>query len=74
MFIIYIKPHCKYSINAVKLLVRNKLSHKIVLINNQETQHHIKIFHNFFTFPQIFYKNKFIGGYDDLQIYISKFD
>jgi glutaredoxin len=73
MFIIYIKPHCKYSNDAVKLVVRKKLSHQIILINNEKKQNQIKIKNNYFTFPQVFYNNTFIGGYDNLRAYVVHF-
>lgn len=70
MFIIYIKPNCTYSMKALKLIVKKRLSHKIITIQSEEQRNVIKRKHNFYTFPQIFYHSTFIGGYDNLRTYI----
>lgn len=84
IFIIFYSPHCRFCINAMKLLKDNNLSFKSYNINHiknglQRLLHYLnthKIITQFNekhkTIPIIFYNGKFIGGFSDLALYLDK--
>ena len=63
---IYILKDCPWSKRAVRLLNSLSIPYEDILIDNDESFQKImaKSSHN--TFPQIFFDNKFFGGYDEL--------
>ncbi len=82
MFIIYYKSTCPYSRNALSLLQQKKVEFKgydvgkridgkekaiSCFLSNKELQFP----DTFSTVPMIFYKGKFIGGFDKLNEYFS---
>ncbi len=63
---IYILPDCPWSKRALKLLDSLDIKYNYYLINSDEEYKKISTRTSFNTFPQIFIKNKFIGGYSEL--------
>jgi len=64
---IYTKDFCPYCITAINLLERQKADYQeINLTNDPEKLEKLKNETNFYTVPQIFIGNEFIGGCDDL--------
>ncbi|NLW23917.1 MAG: glutaredoxin 3 [Clostridia bacterium] len=64
---IYTKDFCPYCIKAINLLERKKADYQeINLTNDPEKLEKLKNETNFYTVPQIFIGNEFIGGCDDL--------
>ncbi len=63
---IYILPDCPLSKRALKLLDSYKIKYNSYLITGDDEFKKISNRTSFNTFPQIFIKNKFIGGYFDL--------
>ena len=73
---------CQYSLNSVSLLheleLKSKKSlSKIYIINDKHTNKKKQILHNFLlektdnpknytTYPRVFYRGKFMGGYEEL--------
>ena len=62
----YILRGCPWFKRAIRLLNSLSITHKVTLIDNDESFQKImtKSGHN--TFPQIFLNNKFFGGYDEV--------
>tara|TARA_Y100001968_G_C19342540_1_gene710283 strand:- start:457 stop:1068 length:612 start_codon:yes stop_codon:yes gene_type:complete len=63
---IYILPDCPWSKRALKLLDSNNIKYNYFLINSDDEFKKINNRTSFNTFPQIFIKNEFIGGYSEL--------
>jgi predicted DNA-binding protein with PD1-like motif/glutaredoxin len=63
---VYILKDCPWSKRAIRLLNSLSIPYEVTLIDNDEAFQKImaKSSHN--TFPQIFFDNKFFGGYDEL--------
>jgi glutaredoxin len=88
LFTVYTKSKCLYCIKAKYLLVDRGFSPLIVdcdeYLANEETKEKFITFINrrmkdavlneYRTFPMIFYKEKFIGGYNDLFKYFYDID
>lgn len=83
LFIIFYSPWCKYSTDAIQLLHNNNKSYKgynidkikggigellFCLSDKSNITYYNK---NHKTRPIIFYKGKFIGGYDNLKNYLG---
>lgn len=63
---IYILPDCPWSKRALKLLDSFDIKYNYHLINSDDEYKKISNRTSFNTFPQIFIKNEFIGGYSEL--------
>ena len=63
---IYVLPDCPWSKRALKLLDSYHIQYDHFLINSDEEFEKIRNRTSFNTFPQIFIRNKFIGGYSEL--------
>ncbi len=63
---IYVLPDCPWSNRALKLLESFDIKYNYNLISNDEEFKKISDITSINTFPQIFIKNKFIGGYSEL--------
>tara|TARA_Y100001968_G_C19203506_1_gene641142 strand:+ start:206 stop:817 length:612 start_codon:yes stop_codon:yes gene_type:complete len=63
---IYVLPDCPWSKRAMRLLEANSIKYNFYTITNNEE--FLKISNRTYinTFPQIFIKNEFIGGYSEL--------
>lgn len=81
-FVLYTKSDCRYCELAKQLLLDEGYGYEIVMCDNflkddrdgflerMET----KIGYSYKTFPMIFYKDNFIGGYTELVKEIEKMD
>ncbi len=63
---IYVLPNCPWSKRAIKLLESHNIIYNSYLITNDEEFKKISNKSSSLTFPQIFIKNRFIGGYSEL--------
>ena len=63
---IYVLPDCPWSKRALDLLDSYQIKYNSYLITNDMEFKKISNITSINTFPQIFIKNKFIGGYSDL--------
>ena len=63
---IYVLPDCPWSKRALKLLDSYNIKYNYYMINNDDDFKKISNRTSFNTFPQIFIKNEFIGGYSEL--------
>tara|TARA_B100000700_G_scaffold80600_1_gene90791 strand:+ start:875 stop:1486 length:612 start_codon:yes stop_codon:yes gene_type:complete len=63
---IYVLPNCPWSKRAIKLLDSHDIKYNYYLITSDEEFRSISNRTALNTFPQIFIKNKFIGGYSEL--------
>ena len=63
---IYILPDCPWSKRALKLLDSFHIKYNSYLITNDEEFNQISKKTSISTFPQIFIKDRFIGGYTEL--------
>ena len=71
MFIVFGKNNCVYCTKTKETLIKQKLNFDIKNIDSeQETIDNLKKTTNHNTFPFIFHKDNFIGGYTDLLRYI----
>ena len=71
---IYILPDCPWSKKALKLLDSYHLKYNSHIITNDEEFNEISNITSISTFPQIFIKNEFIGGYSELSNLAAKGD
>ena len=69
---IYVLPNCPWSKKAIKLLDSYQIKYNYHLITSDEEFN--KIYNRYYvdTFPQIFIRNEFIGGYSELSELSSK--
>ncbi|AGE55565.1 glutaredoxin [Acanthocystis turfacea Chlorella virus MN0810.1] len=76
MFLVFSKDGCKYCTMAIELLTDLKKDfHVIKLLNVAELNDALAVRDLAVkTFPQVFLGDKHIGGYTDLQEYITKED
>ncbi len=73
-FVIYSKDECKYCELAKQLLLDEGFGYEIVMCDNylrDDREGFLKrmeekIGYSYKTFPMVFYKDKFIGGYNEL--------
>lgn len=70
MIYIYNLDKCIYGVNAIKLLNKNKIPFKEIIVKDEQKEKY-KIKNKMQTFPQIFFKHSSgrlikIGGYDNL--------
>ena len=72
MFKIYVKPGCPYCENAIQTVKTRKIPHKIIELQTEKRRMEIKKKHKYQTFPQVFFKNNFIGGNDEFQAMVEK--
>tara|TARA_Y100001968_G_scaffold106171_1_gene96038 strand:- start:735 stop:1346 length:612 start_codon:yes stop_codon:yes gene_type:complete len=63
---VYVLPDCPWSKRALKLLDSYNIKYNYYLITSDEDFKKIRDRTSFNTFPQVFIKNKFIGGYSEL--------
>ncbi len=63
---IYVLPNCPWSKKAIKLLDSYHINYNYYLISSDDEFKKIKDRTNINTFPQIFIRNKFIGGFSEL--------
>ena len=63
---IYVLQDCPWSTRALHLLDSYNIKYNYYLITNDEDFKKISDITSFNTFPQIFIKNVFIGGYSEL--------
>lgn len=72
-----ILEQCPYSINAMKLLKLHNIPNELIMVNNTNKDNYISDKIN--TFPQIYMKkynmkgDLLLGGFDDLNYFISTF-
>lgn len=66
-WIIYTRPNCPYCKDAKNLLKANKKKFKAINVTSKNREMLIKKSKNYPGVPIIFYKNKFIGGFDELK-------
>ena len=66
MIKVYGLSYCPWTGKAEKLLKKNKIKFKVILVSDKDKDKYKKK-HDMKTFPQIFYRNKKIGGYEDLE-------
>ena len=71
---IYILPDCPWSKRSFKLLDSLNIKYNSHLITNDEEFNKISKITSISTFPQIFIKNEFIGGYSELSNLAAKGD
>lgn len=84
-FVVFYRKTCPYSIGALNKLKTNKLSYKGYAVGSVEKINKSKLIENLKniskdinynvnhdTFPIIFRKGKFIGGFSELETYLSK--
>ena len=69
---VYVLPDCPWSRRALELLDSYKIKYNYYFITSDEEFKKISDRTSINTFPQIFIKNKFIGGYSDLEDLSSK--
>jgi glutaredoxin 3 len=61
------KTNCPFCVQAKKLLTKKGVQfHEIDFLNAQKLVRNISEEESHMTFPMIYLKKKFIGGYDDL--------
>ena len=65
MFKIYYIDNCQFSRKALELFENLNININKILVKPQE-KNKINTMNKMTTYPQIFYKNNLIGGYDDL--------
>jgi glutaredoxin len=73
-FVVYSKTECKYCDLAKQLLLDEGFSYEIVICDNwlaDDREEFLKrmeakIGREYKTFPMIFYKDRFVGGYTEL--------
>jgi len=71
MYKIYTQPSCGYCYMAKELLTKNLYQYEEININNEpKAKEYIKSL-GFSTVPQIWHKDKHIGGYTELKEYIN---
>ena len=63
---IYVLPDCPWSKRALNLLDSHNIKYNYHLITNDDEFRNVNNRTSFNTFPQIFIKNEFIGGYSEL--------
>tara|TARA_Y100001968_G_C19376043_1_gene727728 strand:+ start:694 stop:1305 length:612 start_codon:yes stop_codon:yes gene_type:complete len=63
---IYVLPDCPWSKRAIKLLDLHHIKYNYYSITTDEEFKKISNRSSFNTFPQIFIKNQFVGGYSEL--------
>ena len=63
---IYVLKDCPWSKRALKLLAANNINYNYHLINSDDEFDEISNKTSFNSFPQIFIRNQFIGGYSEL--------
>ncbi len=81
-FIIYSKSDCRFCELSKQLLLEEGYEHEIIMCddflkddrNGFLEKMETKIGRSYKTFPMIFYKDQFIGGYTDLVKEIEKMD
>lgn len=71
MLTLYLKPGCPYCENTIKIVETKKIQHKKIILDTEEKRDEIKKKHNYNTFPQVFFKDKFIGGNNDFTSIIN---
>ncbi len=71
---IYGLPDCPWSKRALKLLDSNQIKYNYYLITSDEEFSKIRNRTSMNTFPQVFIKNQFIGGYSELSSLSNKGD
>lgn len=66
------KPGCNYCVKAKALLKRNNISFTVA---DHDTPEKIERFKSagYTTFPQVFHDGFLVGGYTDLEDYLSDF-
>ena len=69
---IYVLPNCPWSKKAIKLLDSYQINYNYYFITSDDQFKKIKDRTNINTFPQIFIRNEFIGGYSELSELSSK--
>lgn len=81
-FVIYSKLDCKYCELSKQLLNDEGYGYSIVMCDNYLREDRIgflkrmeeKIGHSYTTFPMVFYKERFIGGYQELVKQVEKME
>ena len=81
-FTVYSKMECKYCDYAKELLKEEGYSYEIIMCDyylKEEPEGflrtmEVKIGYRYNTFPMIFHKEKFIGGYTELVKYLEKIE
>lgn len=73
MFIVHGKPNCPFCKKAVDLLNDNNLKSAYIDISTPENLHLVNELRElgYTTVPQIYLNDEYIGGYDDLVLYVA---
>ena len=66
MFTLYTIPGCMSCQGAIDLLDSRNIKYKNIVLKTEKRKATIKAKHKHTTFPQIFFKKNFIGGFDQL--------
>jgi glutaredoxin 1 len=75
MIIIYGKPNCSYCEKAVKLCEDHKLKYKYKSVSDPDVGFELmELKNDVKTFPQIWWYEKYIGGYNDLIVEIENLE
>lgn len=70
MITVYTIQHCPFCHRAIQLLKQKKLKYKNIVVDTKDKEKYKKK-NKMTTFPQIFYRKKKIGGFDNLNSIID---
>ncbi len=81
-FVVYSKTDCRFCELAKELLNEEGFGYEFVMCDNYLKEDRqgflermkVKIGHEYTTFPMVFYKGKFIGGYKELIGQVQKLE
>ena len=74
MIKIYYLTTCPHSMSAVNTLKKNNIKYEPIISDKKKdkvNKNNDKLTNGYTTFPQIFWKNHFVGGNDSLQQILS---
>ena len=74
MFTLYTIPGCMSCQGAIDLLDSRNIKYKNIVLKTEKRKTTIKTKHKHTTFPQIFFKKNFIGGFDQLNAITEQCD
>lgn len=74
MFTLYTIPDCMFCQGAVDLLDSRNIKYRNIILKTEKRKTTIKAKHKHTTFPHVFFKKKFIGGFDQLQTITAQCD
>ena len=74
MFTLYTIPGCMSCQGAINLMETRKIKYKNIILKTEKRKTAIKEKHKHATFPQVFYKKNFIGGFENLELIVEQCD